>query len=153
MEDVTHASDIRPHKRTAQGEKATALPPFPGYPKVMPRPCLPVRSEAAIRNSTPPEEEKSMTRIKTLLPLVAFAIAAASALPAAAQQEMFLAADKNGDTALDKSEFPAFIDAAAAAGKPMAQKIKAASRYNMAFGRIDKNGDGFISPEELSSLK
>ena len=64
-----------------------------------------------------------------------------------------LAADKNGDTALDKSEFPAFIDAAAAAGKPMAQKIKAASRYNMAFGRIDKNGDGFISPEELSSLK
>ena len=85
-----------------------------------------------------------MTRIKTLLPLVALAVVTASALPAAAQQEMFLAADKNGDTALDKSEFPAFIDAAAAAGKPMAQKIKAASRYNMAFGRIDKNGDAAL---------
>ena len=29
MEDVTHASDIRPHKRTAQGKMAIAPPGMP----------------------------------------------------------------------------------------------------------------------------
>ncbi|WP_161596975.1 EF-hand domain-containing protein [Rhizobium glycinendophyticum] len=74
-------------------------------------------------------------------------------LAAEAQQEAFMAADKNGDTQLDSSEFKTFIDALAAAGKPMAVKIKGAGRYGMAFGRIDKDKDGILTPTELSALK
>lgn len=71
----------------------------------------------------------------------------------AQQQEAFLTADKSGDGNLDQGEFQVFIDGLAAAGKPMAQKLKAAGRYGMAFGRIDKNKDGLVSPTELTSLK
>ncbi|MCY1666376.1 EF-hand domain-containing protein [Rhizobium sp. SL86] len=74
-------------------------------------------------------------------------------LAAEAQQEAFMAADKNGDTKLDSSEFKTFIDGLAASGNPMATKIKGAGRYGLAFGRIDKDKNGLLTPAELSALK
>lgn len=74
-------------------------------------------------------------------------------LTAQAQQEAFMAADKNGDTKLDAAEFKTFIDGLAAAGNPMAGKIKGAGRYGLAFGRIDKDKNGLLTPAELSALK
>ncbi|MGE6741394.1 EF-hand domain-containing protein [Allorhizobium pseudoryzae] len=74
-------------------------------------------------------------------------------LAAEAQQEAFMAADKNGDTKLDANEFKTFIDGLAAAGNPMAGKIKGAGRYGLAFGRIDKDKNGLLTPAELSALK
>jgi Ca2+-binding EF-hand superfamily protein len=74
-------------------------------------------------------------------------------LAAEAQQEAFLAADKNGDTELDSSEFKIFVDGLAASGNQMATKIKGAGRYGLAFGRIDKDKNGLLTPTELSALK
>jgi hypothetical protein len=74
-------------------------------------------------------------------------------LAAEAQQEAFLAADKNGDTELDSSEFKIFVDGLAASGNQMATKIKGAGRYGLAFGRIDKDKNGLLTTTELSALK
>lgn len=74
-------------------------------------------------------------------------------LAAQAQQEAFMAADKNGDTKLNSAEFKTFIDGLAASGNAMAGKIKGAGRYALAFGRIDKDQDGLLTPAELAALK
>lgn len=84
---------------------------------------------------------------------VAAIIIVTVAAPAIAQQDAYLAADRNGDGKLDQGEFKTFIDGMAAAGKPMAAKIKSAGRYGMAFARIDKSKDGMISPDELKALQ
>jgi Ca2+-binding EF-hand superfamily protein len=65
----------------------------------------------------------------------------------------FSLADTNDDGALDAGEFKAFIDAAAAAGKPKAAKVKANNMYTMAFSRIDKNGDGQITKNEVKGMR
>ncbi|MDH4414916.1 MAG: hypothetical protein QE484_16530 [Rhizobium sp.] len=83
----------------------------------------------------------------------ALSLSLVAPLAAYAQQEVFLAADKNGDTELDSSEFKTFIDGLAAAGNPMAGKIKGAGRYSLAFGRIDKDKNGLLTPTELAALK
>lgn len=94
-----------------------------------------------------------MPAARNPLSLLALAAAlAAFAVPASAQ-EPFAAADANGDGVLDKTEFRAFIDALAEAGKPNAQKVKSAGRYDMAFGRIDKDKDGSISAAEVAAMK
>lgn len=88
-----------------------------------------------------------------LAPTLALGASLSFAVPAIAQQAEFKAADQNGDGALDKTEFKTFIDQLAVEGKPNAVKIKSSGRYDMAFGRLDKNGDGRITPDELSSMK
>lgn len=87
-----------------------------------------------------------------LAPLALAAALAAFAAPAAAG-EPFADADANGDGVLDKAEFHAFIDALAAAGRPAAEKVKAAGRYDMAFRRVDGDGDGAISAAEVAAMK
>ncbi|MGI6244510.1 MAG: hypothetical protein ACOYJQ_01905 [Pseudochelatococcus sp.] len=94
-----------------------------------------------------------MPAIRILVPFIALAAVFTGALSVNAQNEAFAAADKNADGALDQAEFRAFIDQQAADGKPNAVKIKSSGRYGTAFGRIDKNGDGRITPDELSSAR
>jgi Ca2+-binding EF-hand superfamily protein len=90
-----------------------------------------------------------MTRTTSTIALLA-ALALSSAALAA---DPFSLADANGDGALDAGEFKAFIDAAAAAGKAKAAKVKAHNMYKMAFSRVDKNGDGQITKPEVAGLR
>jgi Ca2+-binding EF-hand superfamily protein len=80
-------------------------------------------------------------------------LAALSLSGTAFAADPFSMADTNGDGALDASEFKAFIDAAAAAGKPKAAKVKANNMYAMAFSRVDKNGDGQITKKEVAGMR
>lgn len=74
--------------------------------------------------------------------------------PVAVQaQEVFAKVDANADGGLDLTEFTAFIDAAAAAGKPNAKKIQANQFYARAFARIDKNKDGLVTKNEIASMR
>jgi Ca2+-binding EF-hand superfamily protein len=80
-------------------------------------------------------------------------IAVTLSTKALAAPDLFATADKNGDGSLDQAEFAGLIDAAAAAGKPKAQKVKAYNMYAKAFARVDKNEDGKISKVEAASMK
>lgn len=64
----------------------------------------------------------------------------------------FRLADANSDNALSKTEFTAFIDLNAASNLGRAGTIRKNGRYDMAFSRLDTNGDGFVTPAELSEL-
>ena len=83
----------------------------------------------------------------------------AAALPAAAQtastpQEMaaanFRLADADANNGLSAAEFAAFIDLNAAQNIGRAGRVKAAGAYGQAFARLDLNGDGSVSPDELA---
>ncbi|WP_224816277.1 hypothetical protein [Hasllibacter sp. MH4015] len=101
----------------------------------------------------------------TRLPHTAFAgliaLASATALipaPAHAQFEAqsvqsFLAADANGDERLTPGEFRVFIQQMAAYGAPMSIRIRNLGAYGWAFRRVDANGDGLATPEELRAAE
>ena len=61
----------------------------------------------------------------------------------------FIAADGNGDEHLSYDEFRSFIATMAAHGQPTSRRIRTFGAYGMAFRRIDTNGDGLASPDEL----
>ena len=104
--------------------------------------------------------------MKTTLKALALALTVAAAvLPLTSaqaqslsveQQEMaaenFLQADANQDGALSRSEFKTLINLNAQDDLGRAGMIKRFNRYNMAFGRIDANEDGFVTPEEMRAM-
>ncbi len=99
-----------------------------------------------------------MSRLTT--PLLATLLAAGifTAAPASAQFEdasvrAFHAADQNGDEALSFSEFRVFIQDLTSVGAPVATRIQRLGAYRIAFGRIDRNGDGVASPSELRAAE
>ena len=61
----------------------------------------------------------------------------------------FRAADSNGDELLTPTEFRVFIQQMAIYGAPMSQRIRALGAYGIAFGRVDADGNGLATPEEL----
>ncbi|UWQ95565.1 hypothetical protein K3728_18215 [Rhodobacteraceae bacterium M385] len=80
------------------------------------------------------------------------------AAPASAQFEQqsvqfFLAADRNGDERLTLDEFRTFIRLMADAGAPMSVRIDRLSAFRVAFSRVDANGDGLATPEELRAAE
>ena len=82
----------------------------------------------------------------------------AMALPAAAQNaelgaENYMQADANGDGVLVYAEFATFIDLNAADGLGNAARVSSRGMHARAFERVDANGDGIVSPQELQALQ
>ncbi len=95
--------------------------------------------------------------ILTLCAALALASAAPVALAQAANRdkalENFQTADADGDGALTRSEFSELIDLNAASGIGRAATIKRMGRQDLAFGRLDRNGDGVATKEEIGSMR
>lgn len=88
--------------------------------------------------------------------LIGFALTAP--LPATAQaselgEENYRQADANGDGLLVYAEFATFIDLNAADGLGNAQRVSARGLHARAFDRLDANGDGAVSPQELQAIR
>ena len=64
-------------------------------------------------------------------------------------EDHFLAADANGDGNLDRTEFPALIDANAAREIGRATMVKRFGAYERAFNTADQNSDGFVAWSEI----
>ena len=80
------------------------------------------------------------------------------ALPAAAQDaelgaENYRQADANGDGVLVYAEFATFIDLNAADGLGNAARVSSHGMHARAFSRVDANGDGIVSPQELQAIQ
>ncbi|MEL7104288.1 MAG: hypothetical protein AAGM21_00080 [Pseudomonadota bacterium] len=61
-------------------------------------------------------------------------------------------ADRNDDGAISRSEFETLIDLNAADGLGQAARVKSSGRYGMVFSRIDANGDGFLTQQEMQQM-
>lgn len=66
--------------------------------------------------------------------------------------ENFRQADVDANGALSLSEFTTLIDLNAEDGLGRAATVKRFGRYGTAFGRVDANADGLVTPEEIRSL-
>ena len=95
---------------------------------------------------------------KTVLPLFlaallcapGAALAQAKALnPTRAEVDALTSADRDGDRHLDAEEFRVFVQAMAQAGQPTAKRIRFFGAYGMAFGIVDADKDGRLTPAEL----
>lgn len=99
-----------------------------------------------------------MPRLRLAMPL---ALTLGSLVPTtqlAAQFEdrsvaFFLASDVDGDELLTLPEFRTFIRLMADAGAPMSDRIRRFGVYRVAFGRVDTNGDGVATPDELRAAE
>ncbi len=65
----------------------------------------------------------------------------------------FQSADANADQKLDRTEFETFINLNAEHGLGKTAKIRRFGAYGKAFAKIDGNGDGFVTREELQKAK
>lgn len=61
-------------------------------------------------------------------------------------------ADGNNDGAISRTEFETLIDLNAADELGRAARIKSSGRYGMAFNRLDANGDGFLTQQEMQQF-
>lgn len=66
-----------------------------------------------------------------------------------AAMQNFQQADADGDKALNNEEFRMFIGLNAEDNIGRANLVKSRKLYSMAFGRLDKNKDGKITPDEF----
>ena len=62
----------------------------------------------------------------------------------------FRQADANGDDRLDRVEFRNFIDANAEDGLGRAGTVQRFDAYDRAFDRVDRNGNGLVTADELA---
>lgn len=61
----------------------------------------------------------------------------------------FRKADANSDNILEHREFAAFIDMRADDGNKTAKKVRMLRAYGIALSRVDADGDGRVSAQEL----
>jgi hypothetical protein len=79
------------------------------------------------------------------------ALALACCLPISAHADAgaFHAADADGSGSLTFQEFVTLVDLMAANGRRIAVYVQRTGLYGIAFGRVDRNGDGLATPDEL----
>ncbi len=99
---------------------------------------------------------------KTLL--LSLAILAGLSVPKASQAqnmsaaelqkllENVIEADRNDDGAISASEFETLINLNAADKLGRAERVKKSGLYGMVFKRLDANGDGFLTKEEMQQM-
>lgn len=95
-------------------------------------------------------------RIYSLLFFIAVAPAYAQASAPDSQslaRKNFVLADVDGDERLSSSEFRKFIDENAKDNLGRAARVKRLGAYDKAFERLDANGDGFVTREEIASAR
>lgn len=88
-----------------------------------------------------------------LISLLAMLCASLAVGPGASAQDALANFDSDADGSLNAAEFKVFIDAAADAGRGQAARVRDNNRYGMAFSRIDRDGNGLVSAEELASMQ
>ncbi len=97
-----------------------------------------------------------LTLLKTTSIGLALIIGAVSVAAAQDNREKaaanFAEADANADSALTIDEFTRFIDLNAEDRLGNARMIQRTGRYSTAFGRVDANGDGMASTDELAAM-
>jgi len=87
--------------------------------------------------------------------ITASVLAIAMAAPAYGQDDRdqartnFLQADANKDHQLDLAEFTTFVDLNADDGLGRASMVRSWGMHETAFGRVDTNGDGLATREEI----
>lgn len=99
-----------------------------------------------------------MARTSTLVLSSVFATSLAIASNAATQDnqlavENYQQADANGDGVLVYAEFATLIDLNADDGVGNAAMVSSRGWHARAFQRIDSNGDGMVSPQELQAVQ
>jgi Ca2+-binding EF-hand superfamily protein len=94
---------------------------------------------------------KSITGLGASAFALSAIVSGISGVAEAGSRENFIAADRNRDGALTRSEFRVFIDKNAAEGIGYAPTIQAQNMYDEAFDMVDKNGDGKFSVSEVPS--
>ena len=93
------------------------------------------------------------TTVLTTTTLLAIAVA----MPASAQDERsqaranFQSADVNQDQQLDFDEFKTFVNLNADHNLGRASMIRRFGMHARAFGKLDANGDGIVTPQEIAS--
>ena len=98
-----------------------------------------------------------MKRMKTFAKLTLVGVSLSVAMPLAASEndlgaENYLEADVNGDGVLAYAEFATFIDLNAEDDLGNAKLVSSRGMHSKAFERIDANGDGIVTPEELQAV-
>jgi hypothetical protein len=81
--------------------------------------------------------------------VVFLALAFLAPRPAAADAGAFHASDADGSGSLTYGEFTTLVAHMAASGRRIALYVQRTGLYGTAFGRVDRNGDGLATPDEL----
>lgn len=63
-------------------------------------------------------------------------------------RENFKSADEDGDDTITRGQFRVFVDTNAEIDFAMSKQIKRMRAYQMAFSRVDLDGDGTLSWQE-----
>jgi hypothetical protein len=81
--------------------------------------------------------------------LIALLLLLYAAHPARADAGAFHASDIDGSGSLSFQEFTTLVGHMASSGRRIAVYVQRTGLYGIAFGRVDRNGDGLATPDEL----
>ncbi|MEO0855111.1 MAG: hypothetical protein AAFY15_16630 [Cyanobacteria bacterium J06648_11] len=89
----------------------------------------------------------------TIIPLLVTNAASASDVNREQAKANFIQADINQDRVLDFNEFTQFVNLNAEHGIGRAGMIRRFGMHSRAFGKLDTNRDGIVTPEELAAAQ